>query len=169
MQRSRCLGQIRGRSLAGCADRQTDTALWPPYPTALHFQPISLIIPSPPGVIAVPHPAPARSDLSLGQDNSSPHPLLLGEFNFHSFLRFARLIQPPLPLSESLLAVASGRRESQSAEPAPRESIPLLGGVAGGGVCHHRCPLKNHPTFLPARSQLATSSQESPRPCLTLP
>lgn len=129
MQKNRSLKQIYGRSLAG----QTDTALWPPYPTALHFQPISLIIPALLGVISVP-PSLARSDLSLNWDNSSPHPLLLGEFNFHSFFCFARLIQPPLPGSESLMAATSRQRESRSTKPSPQGSILLLGRGGGGAA-----------------------------------
>lgn len=75
----------------------------------------------------------ARSDLSLSRDKSSLHPLLLGEFNFHSFFCFARLIQPPLPCSGSLLAAVSGQREPRSTEPAPWGSIVLPGGREGVG------------------------------------
>lgn len=108
MQKGRSLRQIYERSLAGHEDRRTDghhpvASLSPCFAFTTYFPNYSTAAGTHLGL-----PSLARSDLSLSQAKSSLHPHLLREFNFHSFFRFARLIQPPLPLSGSPMAAVSG-------------------------------------------------------------
>lgn len=125
MQKGRSLRQIYWRNLAGCTDRMTDGHL--PTASLSHHFAFPTYFPSY-STAAGSHlslPSPARSDLSLSRAKSFLHPLLLWEFNFHSFFCFARLIQPLLPHSGSLTAAARGQREAHGSEPSPRGSIVL--------------------------------------------